>query len=58
MRFNRSLKKILEDGQPSTYNLQDTAYNIQKKKLQPSTYKLQLIQTLFISPYKSDKTDF
>ena len=42
MRFNRSLKKILEDGQPSTYNLQDTAYNIQKKKknynLQPTSF--------------------
>ena len=38
MRFNRSLKKILEDGQPSTYNLQDTAYNIQKK---PTTFNLQ-----------------
>ena len=39
MRFNRSLKKILEDGQPSTYNLQDTAYNIQKKKT--TTFNLQ-----------------
>ena len=40
MRFNRSLKKILEDGQPSTYNLQDTAYNIQKKK-KTTTFNLQ-----------------
>ena len=41
MRFNRSLKKILEDGQPSTYNLQDTAYNIQKKKKKTTTFNLQ-----------------